>query len=1087
MRTAVFRAACSAARIAHSPRASQLPQLRSLRAFSTSVASRDAVKSSTSRDFHSTVPHDVLESKPDLSASIRPFEALDTFPRRHIGPSAAAAAEMLKALDPPAASLDEFVKQVIPADILSSRELNISSLHPEKAREEWSQEGVPESDFLEIGAAIMGENSPGRSLIGCGYYGTKVPEVIKRNILENPAWYTSYTPYQPEISQGRLESLLNFQTMVTDLTGLDIANASVLDEPTAAAEAMTMSLGMLPLARQKRANKTFLVSSTCHPQTLAVLYSRAEGFGINIEIGNVLENNSKRVEELGDDLVGVLAQYPDTDGGVHDFRGLAEKVHKQGAIFSVATDLLALTQLTPPGEFGADIAFGNSQRFGVPFGYGGPHAAFFSCTEKYKRKIPGRLIGLSKDRLGKPAARLALQTREQHIRREKATSNICTAQALLANMSAMYAVYHGPHGLNAIARQVVASTRRLQQILVSMGFQTGQRGKLDNTPAPFDTFVVATGDKTSSIISALEQQGLHVRQIDDRHIGLSLDEQIQPNTISQLERVFKEFGTESGSSRPSGAMEAADAEPPKGFKRTSPYLTHSVFNSHHSETELLRYIHHLQSKDLSLVHSMIPLGSCTMKLNGTAEMAPVSWGSVANLHPFLPLDRAKGYHKMIAQLEGDLANITGFHSVSLQPNSGAQGEFTGLRVIRKYLEQQPGKKRDICLIPVSAHGTNPASAAMCGMRVITIKCDTGTGNLDMEDLKAKCEKYSEEIGAIMVTYPSTFGVFEPKIKAVCDLIHEHGGQVYMDGANMNAQIGLCSPGEIGADVCHLNLHKTFCIPHGGGGPGVGPIGVKEHLTEFLPGHLRGETGGKNAIQPVSGAPWGSASILPISWAYIKMMGAVGLTQATKITLLNANYILARLKPHYPILYTNENGRCAHEFILDLRKFKETAGIEALDVAKRLQDYGFHAPTMSWPVANTLMIEPTESESKVELDRFCNALISIRKEIAEVEEGKQPKLGNVLKMSPHSQQDLIVGEWDRAYSREAAAYPLPYLKEKKFWPTVTRLDDGEFARPCSFEIECANVVIAYGDTNLFCSCAPAEDSEDITGAAAPTPT
>jgi glycine dehydrogenase len=1046
MRTAVLRAACSVARATYSPRAGQLRQLRSLRAFSTSVASSDAVKPTASRGFHSTVPEDVLESKPDLSASIRPFQALDTFPRRHIGPSAASAADMLKALDPPAGSLDEFVKQVIPADILSSRELEISPLHHSKGKEEWSQDGVPESDFLEIGATIMGQNQPGRSLIGCGYYGTKVPEVIKRNILENPAWYTSYTPYQPEISQGRLESLLNFQTMVTDLTGLDIANASVLDEPTAAAEAMTMSLGMLPLARQKRANKTFLVSSTCHPQTLAVLYSRAEGFGIKIEIGNVLENDCKRVEELGDDLVGVLAQYPDTDGGVHDFRGLAEKVHKQGAIFSVATDLLALTQLTPPGEFGADIAFGNAQRFGVPLGYGGPHAAFFSCTEKYKRKIPGRLIGLSKDRLGKPAARLALQTREQHIRREKATSNICTAQALLANMSAMYAVYHGPHGLNAIARHVVASTRRFQQILVSMGFRTGQRGKLDNAPAPFDTFVVATGDKTSSIISTLEKEGIHVRQIDDHHIGLSLDEQIDNHTISHLTNVFNKFGNGSKETTIFGPMEATDAEPPSGFKRTSSYLTHSVFNSHHSETELLRYIHHLQSKDLSLVHSMIPLGSCTMKLNGTAEMAPVSWNGVANLHPFLPLDKAKGYHQMIAQLEGDLANITGFHSVSLQPNSGAQGEFTGLRVIRKYLEQQPGKKRDICLIPVSAHGTNPASAAMCGMRVIPVKCDTGTGNLDMEDLKAKCEKHSEELGAIMVTYPSTFGVFEPKIKAVCDLIHQHGGQVYMDGANMNAQIGLCSPGEIGADVCHLNLHKTFCIPHGGGGPGVGPIGVQEHLAEFLPGHLRSEVGGKNAIQPVSGAPWGSASILPISWAYIKMMGAIGLTQATKITLLNANYILSRLKPHYPILYTNENGRCAHEFILDVRKFKETAGVEAIDIAKRLQDYGFHAPTMSWPVANTLMIEPTESESKDELDRFCNALISIRKEIVEVEEGKQPRQGNVLKMSPHSQQDLIVGEWDRPYSRATAAYPLPYLKEKKFWPSVTRLDDGESSLP-----------------------------------------
>ncbi|KAF2687553.1 glycine dehydrogenase-like protein [Lentithecium fluviatile CBS 122367] len=1068
MRTAVFKSACVAARVARSPRAGQLSHTRSLRAFSTSIASRDGVKPAASRSFHSTAPEDALESKPDLSASITPFTSLDTFPRRHIGPSAASAEDMLKALDPPAASLDDFVRQVIPADILSSRELEIGPMGP-KLPQEMGTQGVRESMFLKLASNIMDKNSPGISFIGCGYYGTAVPEVIKRNILENPAWYTSYTPYQPEISQGRLESLLNFQTMVSDLTGLDIANASVLDEPTAAAEAMTMSLGMLPLARQKRANKTFLVSSRCHPQTLAVLYSRAEGFGIKIEIADVLENNSNRVEELGDDLVGVLAQYPDTEGAVHDFRGLAEKVHKQGAIFSVATDLLALTQLTPPGEFGADIAFGNAQRFGVPLGYGGPHAAFFACTEKYKRKIPGRLIGLSKDRLGNSAARLALQTREQHIRREKATSNICTAQALLANMSAMYAVYHGPHGLNAIAREVVASTRRLQQLIIEAGFQTGQRGNLDNAPAPFDTFVVATGDKTSAIVTKCDQANIHVRLVDDSHIGLSVDETISQLHIIRLVSIFRKLGSGTKEGLVAGAVDAKFAAPPAGFKRTSPYLTHPVFNSHHSETELLRYIHHLQSKDLSLVHSMIPLGSCTMKLNASAEMAPVSWKTVANLHPFVPLSKAKGYHDMIEQLEGDLANITGFHSVSLQPNSGAQGEFTGLRVIRKYLEKQPGKKRDICLIPVSAHGTNPASAAMCGMRVIPIKCETGTGNLDMEDLKAKCAKYSDEIGAIMVTYPSTFGVFEPNIKEVCNIIHEHGGQVYMDGANMNAQIGLCSPGEIGADVCHLNLHKTFCIPHGGGGPGVGPIGVKEHLSEFLPGHLRNEVGGKNAIQPVSGAPWGSASILPISWAYIKMMGSVGLTQATKITLLNANYILSRLKPHYPILYTNAKGRCAHEFILDVRRFKDTAGIEAIDIAKRLQDYGFHAPTMSWPVANTLMIEPTESESKGELDRFCNALISIRGEIADVEEGRQPREGNVLKMSPHTQQDLIVGEWDRAYNRETAAYPLPYLREKKFWPAVARLDD------------------AYGDTNLFCTCAPVEDSGDITGAAAPMPT
>ncbi|KAI8937037.1 hypothetical protein NX059_006257 [Plenodomus lindquistii] len=1075
MRTACLKAAGAASRLTRSSCVAQLsrPQLagsspRAIASKSQQFLQRRAFQQNASDAQQAAAAvqaaDDVFDIPAQQVSSAKPIEALDTFPRRHIGPSAETAEAMLKALDPPAANLEEFVKQVIPADILSARELKIGKLS-QHHESKWQSDGVPESVFLKNAKRIMDQNKPGKSLIGQGYYGTKVPEVIKRNVLENPQWYTSYTPYQPEISQGRLESLLNFQTMVTDLTGLSIANASVLDEPTAAAEAMTMSMGMMSMSKQKSKNKTFLVSERCHPQTLAVLYSRAEGFGIKIEVADVLKDNSKRVEELGNDLVGVLAQYPDTDGGVNDFRGLADKVHKTGALFSVATDLLALTLLTPPGEFGADIAFGNSQRFGVPFGFGGPHAAFFACDDKYKRKIPGRLIGLSKDRLGNPAARLALQTREQHIRREKATSNICTAQALLANMSAMYAVYHGPNGLKQIAKQVLAKSRLVQQAIAANGFKTGQRGKLDNAPVLFDTFVVETGDKTDSIIADLERRQILVRRIDDKHIGISVDETTTSATITNLLQPFREIGKGDKTS----FTDDVDIELPEPFKRTSDFLTHPVFNSHHSETELLRYINHLASKDLSLVHSMIPLGSCTMKLNATTEMAPVSFETVSNLHPFLPLDRAKGYIEMIKQLEDDLADITGFHSVSLQPNSGAQGEFTGLRVIRKYLEQQPGKKRDICLIPVSAHGTNPASAAMCGMRVVPVKCDTATGNLDMADLKAKCEKHSEELGAFMVTYPSTFGVFEPNVKAACDLIHEHGGQVYMDGANMNAQIGLCSPGEIGADVCHLNLHKTFCIPHGGGGPGVGPIGVKEHLSPFLPGHLRGETGGAQAIHPVSGAPWGSASILPISWAYIKMMGSVGLTQATKITILNANYILSRLKPHYPILYTNSEGRCAHEFILDIRPFKESSGIEVIDVAKRLQDYGFHSPTMSWPVANTLMIEPTESESKAELDRFCDALISIRQEIREVEEGKQPREGNVLKMSPHTQQDLITSEWDRSYSREKAAYPVAWLKAKKFWPSVARLDD------------------AYGDTNLFCSCAPADETGDITGAAAPTPT
>lgn len=1044
-----LRAACTAGRLAR-PR----PTLQ--------FAIRRPIVFLPTRSFHATTAQDVLESSADKNTtSTKPFQSLDTFPRRHIGPSANSVEAMLTKLDPPVSSLDDLVKEVVPADILSERELTIGG--PSGTV---NNEGLAEQDMLGWLEQKMDKNIVGRSFIGAGYAASKVPEVIKRNVLENPAWYTSYTPYQPEISQGRLESLLNFQTMVSDMTALPIANASVLDEATAAAEAMTLSLGSLPVSRQKRKGKTFLVSHLCHPQTIAVLESRAEGFGIKIEVDNILQNGTDRVEQLGEDLVGVLVQYPNTEGGVEDFKALSSKIHEKGAILSVATDLLALTVLTPPGEFGADIAFGNAQRFGVPFGYGGPHAAFFACAEKYKRKIPGRLIGLSKDRLGNPAARLALQTREQHIRREKATSNICTAQALLANMSAFYAIYHGPTGLKDIAQQIIATTRRTQELIVQSGFKTGQREKLDNTPAVFDSFVVQTGSHTTDIIHQLELLKIHVRVFDDIHIGITIDEITTLRDVKQLLSVFAKYGKDAEDISKSVSVEL---DIPSQFKRTSPFLTHPVFNSHHSETELLRYIYHLQSKDLSLVHSMIPLGSCTMKLNATSEMIPLSWPTVGGIHPFVPEKFSTGYRELIQELEDDLANITGFHSVSLQPNSGAQGEFTGLRVIRKFQEQQPGKKRDICLIPVSAHGTNPASAAMAGMRVVPIKCDTATGNLDIEDLKAKCEKHSEELGAIMVTYPSTFGVFEPRIKEVCQLIHDHGGQVYMDGANMNAQIGLCSPGEIGADVCHLNLHKTFCIPHGGGGPGVGPIGVKEHLAPFLPGHPLIKTGGEKAIAPISGAPWGSASILPISWAYIKMMGGFGLTQATKVTLLNANYILARLKPHYPILYTNDKGRCAHEFILDVRKFKETAGIEAIDIAKRLQDYGFHAPTMSWPVANTLMIEPTESESKQELDRFCDALISIRREIEEVEQGEQPREGNVLKNSPHPQQDLIVGEWGRSYTREKAAYPLPYLKEKKFWPAVARLDD------------------AYGDTNLFCTCAPVEEHSDITGAAAPTPT
>ena len=982
---------------------------------------------------------------------------------------------MLDALDPPAKSLDDFIKEVLPQNILSSKDIHINRPREGKhvmdedgsrKTERYfdgtrkannivtSENGYSESQLLCRLKEIASKNEVKRSYIGCGYAGSRVPEVIKRNVLESPGWYTSYTPYQPEISQGRLESLLNFQTLVTDLTALPMANASLLDEPTAAAEAMTMSMNALPASKQKRQGNKFLVSHLCHPQTIAVLESRAEGFGIEVVPVDVLADGGKEVEDAGEDLIGVLVQYPDTEGGVEDFKDLGAIIHKLGATFCVATDLLALTVLKPPGEFGADIAFGNAQRFGVPFGYGGPHAAFFACIDIQKRKIPGRLIGVSQDRLGDKALRLALQTREQHIRRDKATSNICTAQALLANMSAFYAIYHGPEGLRAIAERATAGARIVEEGVRQLGYTTGTRGKDTDGRVMFDTLTVDVPDQATKVVEwAGQVTGINIRWINPDKVGITIDETVDSRDLRDILEIFQHFRI---SEKMASMEEIANSlnlhhsdsiVSSPSLKRTSKYLTHPVFNSHHSETELLRYINHLQSKDLSLTHSMIPLGSCTMKLNATTEMVPVTWPEFGSIHPFVPLWQAKGYRQLIEELERDLSEITGFDAVSLQPNSGAQGEFTGLRVIRKYQESKGGKKRDVCLIPVSAHGTNPASAAMAGMQVVTLKCDTGSGNLDMADLKAKCEKYSEELGAIMITYPSTFGVFEPQVKEMCEIVHAHGGQVYMDGANLNAQIGLCSPGEIGADVCHLNLHKTFCIPHGGGGPGVGPIGVKAHLAPFLPGHPLVPVGGEKAIAPVSGAPWGSASILPISWAYIKMMGGRGLTHATKITLLNANYILARLKPYYPILYTNTAGRCAHEFILDIRKFKETSGIEAIDIAKRLQDYGFHAPTMSWPVANTLMIEPTESESKEELDRFCDALISIRKEIKAVEDGKQPRQGNVLKMSPHSLKDLLVGEkWERSYTREQAAYPLPYLRAKKFWPSVTRLDDGKSLDP-----------------------------------------
>lgn len=1028
-----------------------LSPLNTRRALHTSQpATRRGVYTSSITDHGDPHPQDI-------------FQPLDTFPRRHIGPSPDAAAEMLAVLDPPVASLDAFVKQVLPEDILSKKDLKVSEPHADISLYRSSvQGGLGETDMLKLLDTYRKEiDISGKTYIGTGYYPTIVPPVIQRNVLENPAWYTSYTPYQPEISQGRLESLLNFQTLTADLTGLPFANASVLDEATAAAEAMTMSFATMPTSKQKKADKSFVVSHLCHPQTIAVMRSRAEGFGINLVIGDILADDFKVVKDQKDHLIGVLAQYPDTEGGIYDFQALGDSIHGQGGTFSVATDLLALTVLKAPGEFGADIAFGSAQRLGVPMGFGGPHAAFFACADKYKRKVPGRVVGVSKDRLGNRALRLALQTREQHIRREKATSNICTAQALLANMTAMYAIYHGPVGLKSIAQRIMSMTSLLREKLVSLGYDVPVRSNSADGGAVFDTLAIElpTAAEADAIMAEARAASVFLRRLGGNKVGLSLDETVGRDEVKGILNVFAAHKSASPV-EVDGTLGLTAV--PASLERTSSYLTHPVFNTYHSETEMLRYIHHLESKDLSLAHSMIPLGSCTMKLNATTEMIPVSWPEFSQIHPFMPAEKAKGYTKMIDDLEQQLADITGMAEVTVQPNSGAQGEFAGLRVIKKYFEAKGDAKRNLCLIPVSAHGTNPASAAMAGMRVVTVKCDTKTGNLDLEDLKAKCEKHKDELAAFMITYPSTFGVFEPGAKEACRLVHQNGGQVYMDGANMNAQIGLCSPGEIGADVCHLNLHKTFCIPHGGGGPGVGPIGVGEHLRPFLPSHPTSEylqsKRGDTSSPPISAAPWGSASILPITFNYINMMGDRGLTHATKITLLNANYILSRLKPYYSILYTNDHGRCAHEFILDVRPFKDTCGVEAIDIAKRLQDYGFHAPTMSWPVSNTLMIEPTESENKAELDRFCDALISIRKEISEVESGAQPREGNVLKMSPHTQRDLLVSEWDRPYTREQAAYPLPLLLEKKFWPTVTRVDD------------------AFGDQNLFCTCGPVEDSE-----------
>ncbi|KZO95996.1 glycine dehydrogenase [Calocera viscosa TUFC12733] len=951
---------------------------------------------------------------------------LDVFTPRHIGPRDDETIQMLKTLG--YNSLEDFVHDTTPAGIrVSDDNLTDSVIKP-----------LTEAELDERIREIAGKNKVLRSFIGMGYWNAVVPKVILRNITENPAWYTSYTPYQPEIAQGRLESLLNFQTMVTDLTGLDVANASLLDEATAAGEAMIMCLAALPANNKKR---TFLVDSGVFPQTVDVLYTRALGFGVKVVVADAQEAINDPA--ISDDLIGVLVQYPSQDGSIIDYSDLTNKVHGLHAQMICATDLLALTLIKAPGEWGADIALGSSARFGVPAGYGGPHAAFFAVKDKLKRKMPGRLVGVSKDTMGHPAFRLALQTREQHIKREKATSNICTSQVLLANMAAMYAVYHGPKGLKAIAERVQQLTQALAMAVSAKGY------KVTNSTY-FDTLTVEVSSAADVMAKALEK-GINLRKVDETHVGITLDESARLHDITALASAF------DGASVPQSIVGGESI--PSSFLRTSPYLTHPTFNAYHSETALLRYIYYLQAKDLSLVHAMIPLGSCTMKLNPTSTMAPLTWPELGSLHPFVPEDQAKGYHEMIKELEDDLCAITGFKACSLQPNSGASGEYAGLMVIREYLLSIGQGHRTVCLIPVSAHGTNPASAIMAGMKVVSVKV-LANGNLDLVDLREKADKYKDSLAAFMITYPSTYGVFEDTVTEACKIIHEAGAQVYLDGANLNAQVGITNPATCGGDVCHLNLHKTFAIPHGGGGPGVGPICVAEHLAPFLPGHSQVKTGGSKAMSAVSAAPYGSASILSISWAYIKMLGGSGLKTATSMALLNANYIAKRLEPHYYVKFKNGAGRVAHEVLIELAEFDKKAGLKVSDFAKRLQDYGFHPPTCSWPLSTCMLIEPTESEDLQEIDKFCDAMIQIRQEAEDIITGKQPKENNLLKNAPHPMSVISLSEeeWNKPYSRATAAYPLPYLKIRKFWPSVTRIDD------------------AYGDLNLMCTCPSVEEME-----------
>ena len=945
----------------------------------------------------------------------------DVFVPRHIGPSESEQQEMLKLLGYD--SLDAFIDAVVPPDIRLRRPL---ALPP----------GRDEREVLQAVRRIASQNEPFRSYLGMGYHACFTPQVIQRNVLENPGWYTAYTPYQAEIAQGRLEALLNFQTMVSDLTGLAVANASLLDEATAAAEAMHLTEAVVAPSGPS----VYLVDEQCHPQTIAVVRTRAEARGIEIVVAD------PATFKFGGGVIGALVQYPGTDGRLRDFRSLCEQAHAANSLVTAATDLLALTLLVPPSEWGADIAVGNSQRFGVPMGYGGPHAAFFATRDTYRRHLPGRIIGVSKDRAGRPALRMALQTREQHIRRERATSNICTAQVLLAVMAAMYAVYHGPEGLRRIAERVHAFTGLLAKALQRMGYRLAH-------PAFFDTLCVEVEPwALPRLLDAAWARRINLRALPPNRVCIALDETVTVNDLADLIAVFSLNETLPVMMDEAGAQVASSI--PQGLRRSSGYLTHPVFHRYRSETEMLRYLKRLETRDLSLTASMIPLGSCTLKLNATTEMMPLSWREFNRLHPFAPLPQAQGYQMLFRQLEAQLAEITGFAGVSLQPNAGSQGEFTGLLVIRAYHKSQGNGKRTVCLIPMSAHGTNPASAVMAGFTVVPVQTDTH-GNIDVVDLKAKAEQHRDTLGALMVTYPSTHGVFEGTIREICKIVHQHGGQVYMDGANMNAQVGLCRPGDIGADVCHINLHKTFCIPHGGGGPGMGPIAVASHLIPFLPDHPVIPLGVPQPCGTVSAAPWGSASILTISWAYNSLMGQAGLVQATKVAILNANYIAKRLEGSYELLYAGQNGLVAHECIIDTRPFKASAGIEVEDIAKRIIDYGFHPPTVSFPVAGTLMVEPTESESKEELDRFCDALIAIREEMREIETGKADRENNLLHNAPHTLEDLLADDWDRPYSRERAGFPSPATRVQKVWPAVGRVDG------------------AYGDRNLVCVCPPME--------------